>query len=169
MSMGVTVTTVTYVLVAILVRTASSACTEDSETDCALNGICTKGQCICDPGWQGEKCNHLKLKPPSRSEPHGYYNGSMQTWGGDVIYKNGLFHAFLVAKGFDTLPLDESDSYSCNTAIDNGSVTRTTIRITIARLEGPSPLGQEQHRSVCLRSCVEIDGYSRSCILIASC
>ena len=50
----------------------------------------------------------------------------MQTWGGDVIYKDGLFHAFLVAKGFNIPPLDKSDSYSCNNAI--------------VHLEGPSPV-----------------------------
>ena len=134
--MGITVTTIIFVLVAFVVRTASSACAEGSETDCALNGICTKGQCVCDPGWQGEKCNHLKLKPPSRDEPHGYYNGSMPTWGGDVIYENGQFHAFLTAKGFTTPPLDESDNYACNTAI--------------VRLEGPSSAGPFQFAEVVL-------------------
>ena len=105
----------------------STACIEGSEIDCALNGICKESRCICDPGWQGEKCNYLKLKPPNRLEPHGYYNGSMPTWGGDVIFENGVYHAFLTAKGFTDPPLDESDNYDCNTAI--------------VRLEGPSPTG----------------------------
>ena len=49
----------------------------------------------------------------------------MPTWGGDVIFQDGTYHAFLTDKGNSTPPLDESDSYSCNTAV--------------VRLEGPSP------------------------------
>ena len=115
------------VLLIFLAGYASAGCREGSETDCALNGICKGGSCACDPGWQGEKCNQLKLKPPDRLEPHGYYNGSMPTWGGDVIYENGIYHAFVTAKGYNTPPLDEADHYMCNTAI--------------VRLEGRSPAG----------------------------
>ena len=32
-------------------------CTLD--TDCQLNGVCTKGQCICDKGWTGNTCSYL--------------------------------------------------------------------------------------------------------------
>ena len=106
---------------------ASAGCREGSETDCVLNGVCKRGSCVCDPGWQGERCNQLKLKPPDRLEPHGYYNGSMPTWGGDIIYENGIYHAFVTAKGYTTPPLDEADHYMCNTAI--------------VRLEGKSPAG----------------------------
>ena len=106
---------------------ALAACREGSETDCVLNGVCKGGVCVCDPGWQGEKCNQLKLKPPNRLEPHGYYNGSMPTWGGDVIYENGIYHLFVTAKGYTDPPLDEADHYMCNTAI--------------VRLEGKSPAG----------------------------
>ena len=119
--------TVAIVLLTFGVHRASAGCREGSETDCVLNGVCKAGRCVCDPGWQGEKCNQLKLKPPNRLEPHGYYNGSTPTWGGDVIYENWLYHAFVTAKGFTTPPLDESDVYGCNTAI--------------ARLEGKSLAG----------------------------
>jgi hypothetical protein len=74
------------VLLTLVAYRTSAGCREDSETDCVLNGVCKGGVCVCDPGWQGEKCNQLKLKPPNRLEPHGYYNGSMPTWGDDVIY-----------------------------------------------------------------------------------
>ena len=97
------------------------------EEDCALNGFCHNGKCICDPGWTGARCNFLDLLPPNRSEPHGYYNGSMPTWGGDILYEDGKYHAFITAKGYNEPPLDESDNYYCNTAI--------------VRLEGPSPIG----------------------------
>ena len=126
----------TLLTVAAFLETALTVCTENSETDCSLNGVCNKGVCVCDPGWRGDRCNQLKLKRPSLLEPHGYYNGSMPTWGGDIIYENGLYHAFLTAKGFTSPPLDESDSYSCNTAI--------------VRLEGQSPAGPFQFAEVVL-------------------
>ena len=125
------------VLVVLLVlRSVTAVCIEGSETDCALNGVCKENRCVCDPGWQGDMCNYLKLKPPSLLEPHGYYNGSMPTWGGDIIYENNLYHAFLTAKGYTTPPLDESDNYDCNTAI--------------VRLEGPSPAGPFKFAEVVL-------------------
>ena len=68
------------VLVVLLVlRLVAAVCIEGSETDCALNGVCKESRCVCDPGWQGDMCNHLRLKSPSQLEPHGYYNGSMPT------------------------------------------------------------------------------------------
>uniref|UniRef100_A0A1X7VLM4 EGF-like domain-containing protein n=1 Tax=Amphimedon queenslandica TaxID=400682 RepID=A0A1X7VLM4_AMPQE len=122
---------------AALSGTVAPICSEGSETDCSLNGVCNnEGVCVCDPGWKGDKCNQLKLKPPSRLEPHGYFNGSMPTWGGDVIYENGIYHAFLTAKGYNTPPYDESDRYVCNTAI--------------IRLEGKSPAGPFEFAEVVL-------------------
>ena len=120
-----------------LVGTVAPICSEGSETDCSLNGVCNnEGVCVCDPGWKGDKCNQLKLKPPNRLEPHGYFNGSMPTWGGDIIYENGIYHAFLTAKGYNTPPYDESDRYVCNTAI--------------IRLEGKSPAGPFEFAEVVL-------------------
>ena len=113
-----------------------TTCREGSETDCVLNGMCKAGSCVCDPGWRGAKCNQLNLKAPDRLGPHGYYNGSMPTWGGDIIYENGAYHAFLTAKGYTTPPRDESDSYLCNTAI--------------VRLEGSSPAGPFKFAEVVL-------------------
>ena len=114
----------------------SVGCTDGSERDCALNGICKEGQCACDPGWKGDRCGLLDLKPPNRQDPHGYFNGSMPTWGGDVIFESNFYHAFVTAKAFTTPPLDESDSYSCNTAI--------------VRLQGVSPAGPFTYAEVVL-------------------
>ena len=126
------------IVLALLVRGGvAPACTEGSETDCSLNGVCnSEGVCVCDPGWKGDKCNQLRLKPPNRQEPYGYYNASLPTWGGNVIFENGLYHAFLTAKGYTSPPYDESDRYVCNTAI--------------VRLEGPSPAGPFQFAEVVL-------------------
>ncbi|XP_065188706.1 uncharacterized protein LOC135819423 [Sycon ciliatum] len=106
------------------------------EEDCALNGFCHSTRCVCDPGWTGERCNFLDLLAPNRSEPHGYYNGTMPTWGGDVIFENGLYHLFVTAKGYTQPPLDQSDNYECNTAI--------------VRLEGPGPAGPYKFAQVAL-------------------
>ena len=126
------------IVLALLVRGGvAPACIEGSETDCSLNGVCnSEGVCVCDPGWKGDKCNQLRLKPPSRQEPYGYYNASLPTWGGNVIFENGLYHAFLTAKGSTSPPYDESDRYVCNTAI--------------VHLEGPSPAGPFQFAEVVL-------------------
>ena len=122
---------------AAIARLASPVCKEGSETDCSLNGVCnSEGVCVCDPGWKGDKCNQLRLKPPNKEEPYGYYNASMPTWGGDVIYEKGVYHAFLTAKGYNTPPYDGSDSYYCNTAI--------------VRLEGTSPAGPFKFAEVVL-------------------
>ena len=126
------------IVLALLVRGGvAPACIEGSETDCSLNGVCnSEGVCVCDSGWKGDKCNQLRLKPPNRQEPYGYYNASLPTWGGNVIFENGLYHAFLTAKGYTSPPYDESDRYVCNTAI--------------VRLEGPSPAGPFQFAEVVL-------------------
>ena len=126
------------IVLGLLVRGGvAPACIEGSETDCSLNGVCnSEGVCVCDPGWKGDKCNQLRLKPPNRREPYGYYNASLPTWGGSVIFENGLYHAFLTAKGYTSPPYDESDRYVCNTAI--------------VRLEGPSPAGPFQFAEVVL-------------------
>ena len=60
----------------------------------------------------------------------------MPTWGGDIIYENGIYHAFVTAKGYNEPPLDESDYYYCNTAI--------------VRLEGSSPAGPFKFAEVVL-------------------
>ena len=106
------------------------------EVDCALNGFCQNGKCVCDPGWTGAKCNFLDLLPPNRSEPHGYYNGSMPTWGGDILYEDGKYHAFITAKGYNEPPYVESDNYDCNTAI--------------VRLESTGPAGPFHFADVAL-------------------
>ena len=101
---------------AALLYVAAASCKEGSETDCSLNGVC----------WTGDRCNHLKLRPPGRAEPHGYFNGTILMWGGDVIYENGTYHGF-VHGTFTTPPFNESDNYECHTAI--------------VRLEGETPAG----------------------------
>ena len=121
---------------AALLYAAAASCKEGSETDCSLNGVCTSGRCACDPGWTGDRCNHLQLRPPSRAEPHGYFNATMPTWGGDIIYENGTYHAFVTAKPFTTPPFDESDNYECNTAI--------------VRLEGETPAGPFKYVEIVL-------------------
>ncbi|KAL4812819.1 hypothetical protein BDW67DRAFT_119241 [Aspergillus spinulosporus] len=92
----------------------------ETDEDCSLNGVCRRrwpwaksGErvCKCDPGWFGEDCGHLDLRPaiknngynhsadavdPSHLGPYG--NSS---WGGTILqdpHDPGLFH--LVASQF---------------------------------------------------------------------
>ena len=41
------------------------ACSEAK--DCQLAGLCTNGNCVCDPGWTGNHCELLDLAP---LDPH---------------------------------------------------------------------------------------------------
>ena len=125
-----------FLVLSVSVDARVLTCSEGSESDCSLNGVCKEGRCACDPGWRGDRCNFLDLKPPDRLQPHGYYNGSMPTWGGDVIFENNLYHGFFTAKGYMDPPLDESDTYRCNTAI--------------VRVEGPTPMGPFKFAEVVL-------------------
>eukprot|EP01084_Bolivina_argentea_P259112 437098_1 len=44
-----------------------------SDLDCSLNGVCSTqtGNCTCDAGWSGYKCDNLTLLPATKSS--GYH------------------------------------------------------------------------------------------------
>jgi hypothetical protein len=63
-----------------------------SDGDCALNGICEKSACVCDPGWRGYDCSRLDLRPTPRDV--GYCAPSPEptteqaansSWGGSIV------------------------------------------------------------------------------------
>ena len=97
---------------------------DGDEEACALNGEVQHGRCVCDEGWKGDRCQLLNLSPPDADQPHGYFNASMPTWGGDAILSNGTWHLFVTAKADIYSPYD---NYMCNAAI--------------VRLTGPSRSG----------------------------
>jgi hypothetical protein len=75
-----------------------------TSVDCAMNGECTKlddsdaqapGKCNCFDGWKGDHCETLDLMPvdPQRAGLK-LPNHDSSTWGGSVVYRDGLYHMF---------------------------------------------------------------------------
>ena len=67
-----------------------------SSMDCSLLGECINSQCVCDTGFTGDSCGILDLVPGSSQ--FGYHNvtpGVGASWGGNAIYFNGEWHAFI--------------------------------------------------------------------------
>lgn len=81
---------------------------KDSEcitsVDCAMNGECIKsnpsdaqsrGICHCYDGWKGKTCEVLDLLPVDPAQAGlKLPNNDSSTWGGSVVYRDGLFHMF---------------------------------------------------------------------------
>lgn len=83
---------------AALAAEASGAC--DSAMDCALNGDCVYGHCVCDPAWSGAaNCAVMSFVPLAKApgKAPGYYNETESSWGGFPIKgddgKWSLIHA----------------------------------------------------------------------------
>jgi len=69
-----------------------AACTDD--LGCSLNGVCSNGNCICDPQWTGGYCQLLNLKPaPSKS--NGFRERNTSSWGGSVVQVGTDYHMFV--------------------------------------------------------------------------
>eukprot|EP00413_Alexandrium_margalefii_P002002 CAMPEP_0204523498 /NCGR_PEP_ID=MMETSP0661-20131031/6869_1 /ASSEMBLY_ACC=CAM_ASM_000606 /TAXON_ID=109239 /ORGANISM="Alexandrium margalefi, Strain AMGDE01CS-322" /LENGTH=402 /DNA_ID=CAMNT_0051529197 /DNA_START=42 /DNA_END=1250 /DNA_ORIENTATION=- len=69
---------------------ASVAASCDSEMDCSLNGLCTRGVCQCDGPWSGLDCSQLRFKPAlisSCGKACAYHAMDKRntSWGGSVI------------------------------------------------------------------------------------
>ncbi len=68
-----------------------------SDEDCSLNGICTTGQCICDPGWIGNDCGALDLRPANRAGGYNRTGEGVSSWGSRIVCdpkEAGLYHLF---------------------------------------------------------------------------
>jgi hypothetical protein len=54
--------------------------------DCALNGDCVGGKCVCDPAWSGSaQCDVMAFEPLDKQNMPGYYNHTESSWGGFPI------------------------------------------------------------------------------------
>ncbi|KXS93970.1 hypothetical protein AC578_1752, partial [Pseudocercospora eumusae] len=95
-------------------------CSYRQNEDCSLNGICSPSRwtsllrslslsssCQCDPGWIGDNCGVLDLKPARRGKGYNHtqideslnYHGPFgnSSWGGQIIHDpddHSLFHLF---------------------------------------------------------------------------
>ncbi|KAL3469869.1 hypothetical protein BJX99DRAFT_240524 [Aspergillus californicus] len=97
---------------------ASQPCKVDE--NCSLNGVCRlqwsnpwhtvpwpRKECICDPGWFGDDCGHLDLRPVKRDTGYNHSadatdsnflgNYGNSSWGGQILqdpHDPKLFHLF---------------------------------------------------------------------------
>ena len=72
---------------------AEAPCTGDD--DCSLNGVCTAGYCVCDPGWVSADhtgrgmhaggCGLLDLKPATSSVSFHGLDDKKSSWGGSIL------------------------------------------------------------------------------------
>ncbi|GME28287.1 hypothetical protein GTA08_BOTSDO01148 [Neofusicoccum parvum] len=72
----------------------TTACTTDE--NCSLNGVCSDGSCICDPGWRSADCGELDLYPATKfsgynhtnataSDPYSGGTAGNASWGGQIL------------------------------------------------------------------------------------
>eukprot|EP00051_Salpingoeca_urceolata_P010074 m.122744 g.122744 ORF g.122744 m.122744 type:complete len:407 (-) comp16574_c0_seq2:462-1682(-) len=65
-----------------------------SQLDCSLNGDCVGGRCHCDAAWAAApQCDVLAIEPMDVST--GYHNATYASWGGNVVFADGLYHLFV--------------------------------------------------------------------------
>ena len=102
--------------------------------DCSLNGECSSGQCVCDPGWTGTCCGALSLAPVDYNRTSGgYRNPSTSTWGGNIIKNDSTqtYHMWIA----EMKPEDEGGSGSCGLTTW-GKASQIT-HVTSAAIAGP--------------------------------
>lgn len=47
-------------------------CTEQEEAQCGPNGVCADGKCLCEPGFEGERCDRRNDCEPACDAKHGF-------------------------------------------------------------------------------------------------
>jgi len=93
----------------IAVETATHNLGDDvcrTSVDCSMNGECTvlrkkdtkqqvvvSGNCHCFSGWKGSRCEELDFLPVI-SHTGLQLSNNTSTWGGSVIYRQGMYHMF---------------------------------------------------------------------------
>eukprot|EP00466_Bigelowiella_natans_P019819 jgi/Bigna1/137089/aug1.37_g11797 len=100
--------TLSHLCLLLLVR-PSLATTCSTNEDCSLNGVCSGGMCSCFSGWQGNKCEILrigKVDPAKIGFDQLGQSPPVSTLGASIIYDEGIYHLFAVeisrSCGFDT-------------------------------------------------------------------
>eukprot|EP00756_Hemistasia_phaeocysticola_P066394 Hpha_TRINITY_DN9205_c0_g2::TRINITY_DN9205_c0_g2_i1::g.28860::m.28860 len=88
------------VLHAVLLYAVSIAAHCDGELGCSLNGKCVDGRCVCEPAWEGEKCETFARLPADPAtgyqSPHDPgAEANVSSWGGSVLKgEDGKFHMY---------------------------------------------------------------------------
>ena len=82
---------------ALLVAALCSCTACKSAADCAYNGECTGGSCVCIPAFKGDACDVFNFAPLDLSQGTGLRsikNGEqVSSWGGSVLLADdGKYH-----------------------------------------------------------------------------
>ena len=102
---------ISLLALATLALSPSSACQTDD--DCSLNGVCTRGRgdsspsssssssssstCACDPGWLGADCSALDVRPARPGSGYNRTEAGVSSWGSKIVrdpLDRGLHHLF---------------------------------------------------------------------------
>ena len=67
--MGVVMLVMLVMLVCLLLRPQPAAAGCFNNTDCSLNGVCTRGTCLCDKPWSVTLCPSLTICSKNRPAP----------------------------------------------------------------------------------------------------
>ena len=54
--------------------------------DCQLNGACTDGACVCNPGWTNTDCSVLDLLPVAAQNGFGHLGSNVSSWGAGAVH-----------------------------------------------------------------------------------
>jgi hypothetical protein len=73
----------------------------NASLDCALNGDCENGRCVCRPPWTGDaQCHTLRFLPtrPLAAYPPdrrmSVQGNATSSWGGSIVAHGGIYHMF---------------------------------------------------------------------------
>lgn len=73
----------------------TSSCTTDE--DCSLNGVCSRGACVCDAGWTASDCGALDIRPAKRPSGYNRTDENISSWGSKIVQDpvdKNLYHMF---------------------------------------------------------------------------
>ncbi|OAQ67841.1 EGF-like domain-containing protein [Pochonia chlamydosporia 170] len=68
------------------------------DEDCSLTGICSSGVCKCDPGWIGDDCGVLDVRPAKRDNGYNQTAKGTSSWCNSIVKdpkEHNLYHLFI--------------------------------------------------------------------------